>query len=229
MPSDPQQPRRRSWQSSGSPSSGARAKHGWQGAQDKAAMATGKGRLSARTKLVLVGLGFFILAAVFAFLLPYLVPSKPPQLVLVPASNSENLKAPFAVQCNLEDDSKRLLADLNITLTSAGLVAGKPETWDSWVAECQAKGLEKAAEKVVLILAAPGAVDAEGPYLVLDQEDPRAGNRFRIQTLLDQLGSLPRTTKKLVVLDPTQTTAYWPLGMMHNEFIKKLQGMESEI
>src|SRR5262249_49906038 len=61
--------------------------------------------------------------------------------------------------------------------------------------------------------------------------DPRQPkqSRLRLTAVLDRLAQLPEKTRKLLILDATQVSAWWPLGMFHNDFARKLEELKGRI
>ncbi len=81
----------------------------------------------------------------------------------------------------------------------------------------------KKTQKLVLFLAAHGAVDEHGPYLLPEGADPAdPDNIVRVADILDQLKQVP-CSQKLLILDATQVPTFWPLGQLHNDFTRALQ------
>ena len=52
---------------------------------------------------------------------------------------------------------------------------------------------------------------------------------MRVEKVLDRLSRLPASKNKVLILDATQVTAHWPLGMLANTFAPALQQMEDRI
>jgi hypothetical protein len=176
--------------------------------------------------MALVGSGFFVLAGAIAWLIWFLIPPKEVQLELLSATNDTYLAAPYvAIPGRGLEDGTAFKLHMGAART---LDAKNPGEWNTWLDDCKSSGLQKGAEKVVLFLAAAGNVDEGGrPYFIVNHASPaERGQRLYVTDLLDQLRQLPAKTPKLVVLDPTQTMAYWPVGMLQNGFVKALRGRE---
>lgn len=222
MPIDPKQPRRRSWQNAGTPASGAQAKHGWQGAQQKGQATPSRGGISRRTKMTLVGTGFVVLAGGIALMIYLLIPPPELQLEFLAVSNADHLPAPLQI-VGQDQSSSDEWTKVGIKTAFPKLKKDSPEEWSNWVEEFK----KSKAQNLVLFISAPGSVDEEGqPYIVVDQADPTLRtHRFYVSQLLEQLRELPKASK-LVILDSTQSLAYWPIGMARNDFAAKLNDKE---
>jgi hypothetical protein len=112
--------------------------------------------------------------------------------------------------------------------------SGKPRLSSDQPQELGAKtawyeDLEKGFKEktVVLFLSLHGASDSQGAYLLLD--DPQEHSRVPLEEVLDRLGRLPEKTSKVLILDATQVTADWALGMLHNDFVRKLKDLDKRI
>src|SRR5262249_50433651 len=80
-------------------------------------------------------------------------------------------------------------------------------------------------------LSLPGATDGEGqPYFITEGADPsNFENRLYLKNVLAQLKQLEDKVPKLVILDPVQTSSCWPIGVVHDDFVRKLKEQEEAI
>lgn len=176
---------------------------------------------------------FFI--ALLIWVSSWLSPPRPACLVLIGAGYEENLAVPANVY------GRKSMGDL-ADLTRAGakgsfiLRAGlfrlhrdalelrRDSVWDT--------DIDTFAEKtIILYFALHGGSDAQGPYLLPTDADlgPEPANRLRLKSILERLKGLPKEKGKLLILDATQSGAWWPLGMLHNDFVRGLTQLEEEI
>jgi hypothetical protein len=230
MPNDWRQ-QKQGWKQAGKADPKQLPKHGWQGKASAGPVAPRTG-WSLKTKFAILGVGFTTLVSGIILMLYLLRPPKDPQIIAITADNSANLGAPPGV------------AGLRATELFHDLPGGKEQShfhtrswgsnkdaWSDWLQDCQPKVTEKAADVVVLYLGVPGVADPQGrPYFVtegLKPTDPEDRRLYFFEDLLPQLRQAPG--RKLVILDPTQTMACWPLGMLHNDFVRKLKDRASEI
>ncbi len=143
------------------------------------------------------------------------------RLVLVGAGYEDNLAIPHNVAGRA---MLRELANLDHAANHAVEELRTDRAWD--------RGLESLVEPtIVVVLAAHGGADGRGAYLLphdADTEDAE-GNRVRVEKVLDRLSRLPASKNKVLILDATQFTAHWPLGMLANTFAPALQQMEDRI
>ncbi|HMF13414.1 MAG TPA: hypothetical protein VKE94_13945, partial [Gemmataceae bacterium] len=233
MPNEPLRPRRPSWRGAGQPAASAKPKHGWQRGPAAEAKAARTG-WSTRTKLTLVGLGVATLMGGIALLIPYIRAPKPPRLEIIDAPNASNLTAPLGVSGQragqafyaylAEQDDKQL----NVEQSTA--IAQRPDSWEKWLEHCKPSTItEKAARKVVLFLTMAGGVAGDEPYFIPEGADPgNAKDRLTLKLLLEQLAQLDKVPK-LVIVDPVQNANCWPIGAVHNDFVRKLRDHESAI
>src|SRR5262249_33511129 len=87
------------------------------------------------------------------------------------------------------------------------------------------------AKTVGGFLTAHGSADEKGVYLVPQDADlkDRTKSRVYLEDIFKQLAALPSGSKKLLILDATQVTASWTLGLFHNDLARQLKGLEEQI
>lgn len=192
-------------------------------------------RMSKRSKLIIAASSFAGVFIAFLVVLWLLRPVKPACLVLYGAPNDVNLSVPHnahgwqslkelaqqgntsgvvgsflwwtdAARLRLQHEPRRLQAD---TAWSKDLGSIREDT-------------------LIIFLAMHGGTDSQGAYFIKD--DPRERHLLRLKEVLDHLGSAAlKDKKKVLILDPTQVTAHWPSGMLHNGFVAALKEHEKEI
>jgi hypothetical protein len=164
----------------------------------------------------------------------YLIwPPRPSCVVLIGAGYEENLAVPHNVYGwkGLTDFVTLAKSGKSRWLRS-GLFTLKHEepvelrggvAWD--------KDLDSVKEKAVIVfLALHGGADEEGCYFLYHDSDLSEGpkSRLRLDDVLDRLTKLEK--KKIVlILDATQVPANWQLGMLHNDFARKLHKASDRI
>jgi hypothetical protein len=233
MPSEPVRGQGRSWKQQATAANRKQeAQPQWR--REPATPSADQRRWSKKTKLGLTALGFLIFCGVLLWAVLLLMPPKPACLVLWVGDDEENLAIPA-------NPSGRTAARQLEALTQSGsdslfwrsgLLHLKQATQELRTDQPWDHHLEKFKEKtIVLFFAVHGGVDLEGAYLLPQDSNGRADekNRLRLTRVLDRLAELPKDKNKLLILDATQVTAYWPLGILHNDFARKLEELEPRI
>ena len=228
MPKEPQRPQRPSWRSAGQQPA-PRPKHAWQGGPVKKELPEPEG-VSRRTKLAIVGSSLSILAAVVVILLLWIRTPKPSRLELIVATHSQELTSPITAHGEEARRAVQQLVNDKFSAESHDLGVDD-EPWKALNDRVTGSLLRsKPAEKVLLFLAVPGGADEQGPYLIPDGPNSPDPSRFlRFNALLEQLRLLPEETKKLVILDAVQAPAFWPLGIVRNDFARRLKEQDENI
>jgi Mg-chelatase subunit ChlD len=222
MPNPPQPPKR-SWRDDAG-ARGAAKKREWQ--KEPGGTSAGP-RLGKRMKILLAGGG--LLAILAGVVVMWLLLRRPdsPRLVLIGAGYETNLAVPHNVY------GKRALGDLKAWADDHNQHRGGDSehridvhqeelTADS---DPFAKALKGCTSKtVVVFVAVHGAGSAgQGAYLIPNNTSPRDGvGGYTMDKALAALDQLPKDTKKLLILDTTQITSNWHLGMLHNDFVHSL-------
>jgi hypothetical protein len=101
------------------------------------------------------------------------------------------------------------------------------ETQDRW-----AEALKAVPEPaLVVVMALHGGVDSDGAYLLPQNARalPESGDRLRMKDVLRLFGTLPRSKKKVLILDATGMPYHWELGMLQNDFALELKKLEPDI
>jgi hypothetical protein len=233
MPKEPLRPQRPGWRGAGQPSASAKPKHAWQRGTGPESKAVHAG-WSIRTKLGFVALASVVLIGGIIWLLYLIRPPRPPLVAVVSGPNAGNPMTPYpafgpwasqAIETELRPQGETRTVEVAASIASAE----RPDTWEWWLERCRPTLTQKGASKVVLFLAMAGGVAGDEPYFIPDGADPgNSEHRLTLKLLLDQLGQLEKVPK-LVIVDPVQTTNYWPIGAVHNDFVRKLRDQESAI
>ncbi len=84
---------------------------------------------------------------------------------------------------------------------------------------------------IVIYMAMHGAGDADGGYLLFNNAttDNDASSRLRLKDVINCIAQLPDDKCKLLVLDATQISADWHLGILHNDFARELESLNTTI
>jgi von Willebrand factor type A domain len=193
-------------------------------------------RLSKGMKITIVLSLFLLVTAGGVIVYLWWRPIDPFRLVLVGADYEDNLAAPHNVhgrhgfdglrkwaehynqQSFGEDKSKGKNVDVYppVGHEADGELTGTKDPVLTQLAGCN-------AQTVVVFLSGQGGGDVEGAYLLPDDASPAAPTRvYRISTALTALKNLPKTTKKLLLLDGSQSQANWSMGQLHNDFVRAL-------
>src|SRR6516165_913578 len=200
-----------------------------------AAAGTSAKRVSRKTKLAATALGFLIFCGLLVWAVTLLMPPKPACVVLLYADSEENLAIPT-------NPYGRIAAHDLQELTESGIgsyfwnskgslhLRGKPtelhieEAWDKDLGDFKEK-------TVVVYLGLIGGADTKGAYLLPANSNggPDEKNRLRLEKILTDLAKIDSKKNKLLILDATQISADWPLGILHNGFARMLNELESKI
>ncbi|WP_406695658.1 vWA domain-containing protein [Singulisphaera sp. Ch08] len=185
-------------------------------------------------KVAGASLALGILGGLLIWVSTWLWPPKPASLVLVGAGYEQNLAIPHNAYGR---KSLQMLADQavpanapsawgsgRLRLEHGPLTLTGDTRWDSGLTQFEGRTL-------VLFLALHGGSDQDGAYLLTDDADARpiARNRLRLTAVLDRLAQLPSAMNKVLILDATQIQSDWTLGMIHNDFARKLAALEPRV
>ncbi len=153
-------------------------------------------------------------------------------LVLIGASYRDNLEIEHNVPGwrGLEDMQR--------------LAEGRPETWVDRFGDARyrtpsgsplllsldkkwGQDLAKADEPTVVVaISAHGGVDEQGAYLLPEGARPldNEQDRVRLEQIIDWFEALPRSKKKVLILDATRLSYSWEQGMLNNDFARRAAG-----
>ncbi len=118
----------------------------------------------------------------------------------------------------------RLLVDEPIKIGSEDRV---PATWSLALSRAfENLGNERT---IVIYITLAGAADSDGAYLIADGQGDLEGRRLRLEDLLDDLEQLPDRQNKLLILDCVRTESDWSLGVLSNNFARRLEELDDRI
>jgi hypothetical protein len=197
-----------------------------------AAHAGALARLSYATRLGIASLALLTCLALLVWLSLWFWPPRSTCAVLVGTTYEEDLTVPHGLfgWGNLESLAHLAREDAAAPRAHWRYPQGDPlelrpgDAWD--------RDLDKIpANTLLFFLALHGGSDSRGAYFLLPNAgaDPGPRNRLRLEDVLNRLGRLPPGLKKILVLDPTQLTANWQLGLLHNDFVRGLKDLDGRI
>lgn len=177
------------------------------------------------------------LTAALVWVSLWLRPAKDTSLVLAGAHYQDNLVLPpnlYGWQ-GLKD-----LADHARSLRSSRWDAGQLQLFgeprevrlnDDWQ-----RDLRKFRGKtLVVFLSLHGGADRNGAYLLTQNAllprdaESQEKDKIRLDDVLERLAKIPKDRFVVLVLDCTQMTECWPLGMLHNDFARALDKLDEKI
>src|SRR5262249_21551348 len=231
MPSDPS--RGRSWRhKAGSAERKREAQPQWR--REPATPGAPARRVSRKTKITATAVGFLGFCGLLIWAVLLLMPPKAACLVPVYAGYEENLAVPQNLygRNSVQDLVKLTESDAGSFFWGSGAIhlqrnAAELRTDDAWD-----KDLGQFKEKtLILFFAVHGAADPHGAYLLPANSNgrPDEKNRLRLEKILDRLAEIDKENNKVLILDASQISAYWPLGILHNGFARELDKLESKI
>lgn len=97
--------------------------------------------------------------------------------------------------------------------------------WDELIASLK-KGF--GSPTLIIMLALHGGSDTHGAYLMPNQMK-RPADRLEMRKVIASMKELPAEKTKILVVEGAQITADWRLGMIHNDFARRLAELEPEI
>src|SRR5262249_7954512 len=76
-----------------------------------------------------------------------------------------------------------------------------------------------------------GGADSKGAYLLPANSNgrPDETNRLPVEKILNRLAEIDKDKNKVLILDTTQISADWPLGILDNGFARALDKLNSKI
>src|SRR5947207_2374300 len=112
--------------------------------------------------------------------------------------------------------------------TERATPAGDAPAWREGAAASSSPWMPARRVTLVIVVSAHGGADKDGAFLLPTNADarPLPLHRLRLASVLDRLERMPRSVKKVLILDVTQLPAHWPLGMLHNDFVRGIEALE---
>ncbi len=85
----------------------------------------------------------------------------------------------------------------------------------------------RTSKTVVVFLSGDGGADATGAFLWRDGANPKdRGAVYTMHQVLQDLAGLPEDAQKLLILDASHNGARWPMGQLHNDFVRSLKTVD---
>lgn len=79
---------------------------------------------------------------------------------------------------------------------------------------------------IVLFLALHAVTGPEGNVYLLPEGATKPTDGVELATIIDDLGTLPTNTSKVLILEGAQVSAAWHLGIGHNDFSRRLRQLD---
>jgi len=177
-------------------------------------------------RFAVIATGLAACAGSLAWLVLWLQPPEPARLIVWEAGYERNLQVPHNAL------ARNAIAHIIAEARQSGKLRtdSAPNRFTRGSAERMLQTLQNTREStIVLAIAAHGAADEQGPYLLPDDCTANSEHRLHISKLLEILKELPARTRKIVLLDATQPQAYPNWGITHNGFADALIAMNSAI
>jgi hypothetical protein len=234
MPNPPS--RKPSWRDAAdSARSGVAGNKPWQQGTDRARLGTPWWK-KRPFRIAMAGGSIALLLGVILAIVLWFRPAKPFAVVLMGAGYEENLAVPHNVPGLHGVDALRAWAE-SIAPGSARTV---PLTRDTFKNDQPFKDLsvpwyDKAARTVIVVVAAHGVVrpdanDSLQPYVVAEDANLASAESFYpLERILAAMGTLPKETNKVLVLDCTTVESSWPLGLLHNDFARIVKEQQDRV
>lgn len=183
-------------------------------------------RRNRQITLLATAAALLLCCSLLVWVVLWLRPARPVELVLIGSGYETNLNIPHNVY------GFRTLIDLTeLVGTNAGQLmrlTHEPRLLRSdsdWKADlAQVK-----ASTAIIYLALHGAADSDGAYLLPSDSTPSQPALLRLDAVLDQLADMPATTNKLLILDATQVQSSWAYGYLNNDFARVLRSLDQRI
>jgi hypothetical protein len=191
-------------------------------------------RLSRKTKIGFAALAFLVFCGLLVFAVLLLIPPKPAVLVPLYAGYEDNLAVPANPYGRISAQDLEAMAEsgLGSFVWGSGALRLKSKASEVRTDEPWDKDLNDFKEKtVVVFLALHGGADPDGAYLLPANSNgrPDEKNRLRMKKVLERLGQIDKTKNKVIIIDATQVSADWPLGILHNGFARQLDLLNDDI
>lgn len=199
-----------------------------------------RSRWTRQAKIGGASLAFLLLTALLVWASFWVLPPKTACVVLIGGGYQDNLLVPpnvFGWQ-SLQDFAQ-LSKDTNATFVwGAEHLRLHQEPKEYRTGEVWDDNLDNFKEKtIILFFSLQGGSDREGAYLLPtdaalkadDQNHVRLTPVLRLSAVLERLKQLPKEKNKLLIIEATQMTANWDLGMLDNGFVRELRALEPAI
>ena len=238
MPDERTEPSRPSWRRKASPAPRpelSRPGHEWNRRRSRPSAAERRSG-SGFSKLVGAVIGFLGFLAAVLVLIILIWPPASVGVVLIGAHYADNLLIPhnilgWRVIEELEALARTpprwaLFRPAGLELIGDLHTLDQADDWDKVIKELVKRGFKN--QTLLMVLALHGGSDSEGAYLLPDKM-ARPEERLDLVHVIKSMGKLPPEKQKILVLEAAQVQSNWRLGMLHNDFARRLEGLEPEI
>jgi hypothetical protein len=237
MPGESTDPPRPSWKHKArrAPTPAARSEHEWSKRNLKT-VSQGNRAWSGSLKVAAAIAGFVSCLAALLILIFLLIRPGSMAVVLVGADYADNLLVPHNILgweglVGLETLCKTgprwtLLGARPPTLIRPVQQLDQTEKWDALIADLKKKPFMQ--QTIMIVVGMHGGATSKSAYLIPDKmADPK--DQLDLKHVIESMGQLPPDKKKVLVLEGAQISADWRLGMLHNDFARRLLDLEDEI
>jgi hypothetical protein len=181
--------------------------------------------------------GFAACLMLVVWLIWMINPPEPAAVILVGADYATNLAVPHNVMGweglkeieRLSQTPQRWSlfnpASLQLIRKDRSKTLDRAEQWDDLIADLK-KGFREPT--LIIVLALHGGSDRSGPYLIPNLMK-RPEDRLEMKRVIDSMKELPAEKQKILIVEGAQVPADWRLGMLHNDFPRRLKELEPEI
>jgi hypothetical protein len=198
----------------------------------------GKSRLpgSGSWKLVSTIVGFLAFLVAIVVLIIMIQPPPPAAVVLLGADYADSPLVPHNVFgwegiAGIEKVSRtpqgwRLLRSGSLQLIKPLQVVDHRERWDAVIEDLAKTGFSQ--DTLLIVVELHGGSDPDHGYLIPDKM-AMPQDRLDLSQVIESMHKLPPNKQKILVLEGSQIPAYWRLGMLHNDFARRLEDLEQAI
>jgi len=187
-------------------------------------------------KVVAALLGFLACLAAVVVLIILIWPPSSVAVVLAGADYADNLLIPHnilgwkgleAIDALAKTPPRRaLFKPAKFELIGSLHKLDQPDDWDKLVKDLVKSRFKQ--QTILIVLALHGGSDSEGAYLCPDRM-ARPQERLDLSHVIESMADLPPEKQKILVLEGAQVPSIWQLGMLHNDFARRLDTLEGEI
>jgi hypothetical protein len=152
----------------------------------------------------------------------WLSPQQPTAVRLVGAGYELDLAVPHNLYGMATIEDLTALEGERFRLVGEPTVLPGDADWDD--------GLNSISSNTLLIYwNVHGGADREGAYLLSSRGADSSRERVRVHAILDRIAKIPEQMNKLLILDATHFESEWFLGMLRNDFERRLSELEPRI
>ena len=233
------EPSRPSWRRKVSPSARPeRPGHEWTKRRPKP---SGEGKLPKSGGFRVAGavVGFLTCLVAVVVLIIMIQPPQPAAVVLVGADYADNLLVPHNVPgwqgiVGIEKVSRTpppwsFFTPAALQLIRPPQVLDQADEWDRLIEDLRKTGFRQ--QTILFVVELHGISHPDGAYLAPNKlaqpEEPT--ERLDLAHVIKTMSRLPAEKSKILVLEGAQIPANWRLGMLHNDFPRRLEELEPEI